>query len=578
MKKINLFLAGLICCLGLSAATVSIVPQEDAPAFYCKYSGDYSIAGPLGGTTNLSQMVAPNRFVIVAEDGQQYWYPFSDNNFYTQYIQDQNRVVFYANGYFYPNANQIREIKNIKIARTFVVFYQLDVEDPALSIKSPDLHINHSSILYHRSAEKPTIPGNIVRGEIWTESNQSIINQWDPNKAYIIPNDGVVCQYNENSDLGILFNLDSTVQITASLTYGKVQDIQKNFIKQLTLTFDDNSMLIIPMPTNSYCGTKDTTRVYSCSAPIPFLQLKDKFATALSIETYSGEVEGDNSRLIDAFNDKIAIEEFPYLVKSPYYRALSHMDVLKEAPQIFFNEENKYVNNNLPNERKYSTTFTTPRKFYMQQDKATKKFNLCDYEGKEIISPIFPKIALTSRTILKSFCYQVDECAKAGITEEMWKPVFDYANYLEYYSKSKKEHGFITKTGKRVIIPEKAYVVFDNQDVVVTEEPGDDKFLVWKVYNMDGEELTSDRKQIRLFNNGLILKGSQFYYTPSIEPILPVDFPSEEYKQKYLFSVIESRPNYRITANRNMYFDNCLIKDPSDVLRNIVIAIPEKSK
>lgn len=578
MKKIYFLLCMLTISMGLFA-TITITPTTDVPSFKCEYVEGYSIAAPLGGTTNLSRMAALMKLVIVAEDGQQYWYPITESNYYT-YTDLQNNIVrFHANGVFWPNADQVREIKNLKISAAFAVLYQLDVDDPKISIKSPDLHFEHSSILYHSTLETPTTPGTIVQVQKWTENLQSVIDNWDPSKVSNPPSStGAQYAYNEYSDLNVLYPLDGTVQVVTSLTQ-KGKDVAQSYIKQMNLNFDDGTNLSLPVLTNIIHKDGQVYRVAGCSEPIQFSQLRDKFVTSMSIETYAGIVQGDNSKLVDALNDKISIQEYPSLMKSSYYQVLSHKDLLKTVPQIFSEEvtPNPYSNNELKNEVSYSQIngqiYPESRYFYMNKDKASKKFNLLDYTGKEIITPIFPKENCIKR--YRALCYMVDECTKAGITQEMLNPIFDYANILRYYVKSTKEVGFFNRDGKKIQLNENDFVLFDNPNMVVVGQSDGLKQINWRIYNLDGEILATSGKKILMLKNGLIYKDHQFYYQ-SLEPIIPVDFPSIEYSQKVLWNTVESTPQYRITADGIMYFDNCLVDDPSGIMRNVVVAIPEK--
>lgn len=82
MKRIYFLLCMLTISTGLSA-TITISPTTDVPSFKCKYSESYSVAGLLEGVTYLRDMAALMKLVIVAEDGQQYWYPITESTYYT---------------------------------------------------------------------------------------------------------------------------------------------------------------------------------------------------------------------------------------------------------------------------------------------------------------------------------------------------------------------------------------------------------------------------------------------------------------------------------------------------------------
>lgn len=562
MKKIYFLLCVLITSIGLFA-TITITPTTDVPSFKCEYYAGYSIAGSLGGVTYLRDMAALMKLVIVAEDGQQYWYPITESNYYTYTNLKENIVRFHANGVFWPNADQVREIKNLKISAAFAVLYQLDVENSRISMSSPNLHFEHSSILYHSVLETPTTPGTIVQVQKWTENLQTVIDNWDPSKVCNPPSStGAQYAYNEYSDLNVLYPLDGTVQVVASLTQ-KGKDVAQSYIKQINLNFDDGTNLSLPVLTNIVHKDGQVYRIAGCSEPIQFSQLRDKFVTSMSIETYAGIVQGDNSKLVDVFNDKISIQEYPTLMKSSYYTILSQMEALKVIPQIFLEPSAQLQE------------FYRPG-FAMGKDKSLKKFNV-SYNGKEIVAPIFPKKNIIARMFVGStqyeysFRYDVEKCEKAGITQEMLKPIWENNYILPYYIKSSKEYGFINTDGKRIAI--QGGIRQFNQDVIVglLGYPKHE----WQLYNMNGDILAFSKKQIKLFSNGLIYKDYQFYY-PSLEPIIPVAFPTKEYTLDYVLNRLEFFPNYRITADGIMYFDNCLVDDPSGIMRNVVVAIPEK--
>ncbi len=560
MKRIYFLLCMLTISTGLSA-TITISPTTDVPSFKCKYSESYSVAGLLEGVTYLRDMAALMKLVIVAEDGQQYWYPITESTYYTFTDRNRNIALFYAEGNFCPTSDQVCEIKKLKITAAYAVLYQLDVNDPKMSINSPDLHFDHSSILYHSELETPIIPGTLIQAQEWTEDLQAVIDNWDPSKAVLPPSSaGTPCLYNEYSDLNVLYSLDSTIQVVASLTQ-KSTDIAQCYVKHINLNFDDGTNLSLPVLTNVVTKDKKMYRVAGCSEPISFNQLRDKHVTSLSIETSAGIVQGENSKLVDALNNKINISEYPSSTKSSYYTILSQMEALKVVPQIFL--EPSAI---LPD-------FYRPG-FAMEKDKSLKKFNV-SYEGKEIISPIFPQKNFIVSSVywgcFYAFRYNVDKCQKIGITQDMLTPIWENNYILPYFIKSTKERGFINKDAKRIAIH--GNIKQFNQDNIVLYNPIEAK---WQVCNMDGEILVSSKKQIKLFTNGLFYKDNQFYY-PSLEPIIPVAFPTKEYSLTYnVWTRVEFFPRYKLTANGVMYFDNCMVESPSGIIRNMVIAIPEK--
>lgn len=561
MKRTYLLLYALLICTSFSFSTT---PTEDTPHLKFYYSSRYPESVPLLGKP-LSYWAVPNRCVIIAEDGQQYWYPITTCECsFSEPSQYFNYYGFYATGYFFPTADQVREIQNIKISKIFWVLYSLDLNGPTLDT-------DMTSIWNHQHSGLPTIPWTIVEDVEWLDQDQTVVNNWNPDKAYSMETDNSSIKYDEHTDLNVLFHIDGNIQISIAC----VEKGRENLLfKHIKLDFDDGTDMIIPLTSNITLKNTHKSKYIGCSAPILFSRLRDKYVTSISIETNSGEIQGDNSHLIDILNDKINLKVYPSLTNTIHYKVLSQMDMLKTVPNLLDNKSQLSILQDSSantietiNEDKTTKQINRTTLFY-RKDKVSKKYSICDQTGKEVIPPIFPKMGMISNII--SLIYYVDECQKAGITQEDLMPLLEYENILVYYIKSTKEFGFINKDGKRIKLNYKDAIMQDNDKIVIVyQQDGWGSRKNWRLYNMEGEVLAKTQyRPIKLLSNGLIFIEDQFFYE-DLEPIIPIDFPSE-------YEKFDNHPEYMTTADGIMYFNRCFITYPDGNLREVIVAIPEK--
>lgn len=543
---------------------------EDEPSFYCVYSRNYSVAGLLGGITTIGSTCFVHDIVFLTEDGQTHWFPLTDLSYGT-YVNSDHIPQFYSSGYFYPTENQIREIKQWKITKVFIITYDTEIGDNNVSTAQIELSQKHDCIYCRLPSDKPLCPIIHVDENQWDYISQERVNKWNPDNAHVEQTDisespaNAANEKEQCTNCTLLYNVDGTIQLCASLNISptKSENAKKKAINNVTLYFTDETSMKVETPAHIFLFDFGVKRMISYSMAIPYESLHGKQLKLIDVTNNYGKVETDQTALVEMFNKQLGMIPKPTIEQSPNYCIIDPVEGLKTIPQLYIDTVKLYKKG-LHHERlvPHVGDYTNSRHVYMEKDKATKKYNMCDKDGNEIIPPIFPKPNLTKRPNYFGLCLQLEELEQAGITMQMLAPLFDVASVVEYHLSSTKEWGFINRDGHKTPLQPQDYIAEANQNFVIVGSRRESNG-VKRLFSVYGQDLGKSIINMCLYENGCVFVDSVLL-NGEMKSVLP-------------FAIQGHKPPYLATINGMVYFSNGIAKYPDNTSRDVIIAIPESA-